>query len=161
MRAIFVHIRLASGRSSPLAARPFLFLICLHNLILSRLIFGSFVHTDSARRPRRPAQERLVQEGLRARRTVFRRRRSHHLRYARRFHWWSDFAHTQNALCAIFIARSSTLFDASARRAQRWPSSEERAGHHVKLHEYCSTDVDGMVQRHLHVRSVFLAFGHG
>ncbi|KAL5492719.1 hypothetical protein ACEPAI_4166 [Sanghuangporus weigelae] len=27
---------------------------------------------------------------------------------------------------------------------------EERAGHHVKLHEYCSTDVDNMVQRHLH-----------
>ncbi|KLO06550.1 SRF-like protein, partial [Schizopora paradoxa] len=28
--------------------------------------------------------------------------------------------------------------------------AEERQGHHVKLHEYCSTNVDGMVQRHLH-----------
>ena len=31
--------------------------------------------------------------------------------------------------------------------------TEERAGHHVKLHEYCSTDVDNMVQRHIHVRT--------
>ena len=32
---------------------------------------------------------------------------------------------------------------------------EERAGHHVKLHEYCSTDIDTMIQRHLHVRIDF------
>ncbi|KAH8111721.1 hypothetical protein DFH11DRAFT_1512620, partial [Phellopilus nigrolimitatus] len=35
---------------------------------------------------------------------------------------------------------------------------EERAGHHVKLHEYCSTDVEGMVQRHLNVRFLPLSF---
>ena len=33
--------------------------------------------------------------------------------------------------------------------------TEERPGHHVKLHEYCSTDVNRMVQRHLHVRRIF------
>lgn len=30
--------------------------------------------------------------------------------------------------------------------------AEERPGHHVKLYQYCSGDVDGMVQRHLQVR---------
>ncbi|EJD08290.1 uncharacterized protein FOMMEDRAFT_151047 [Fomitiporia mediterranea MF3/22] len=29
-------------------------------------------------------------------------------------------------------------------------AEEEQAGHHVKLHKYCSTDVDNMVQRHIH-----------
>ncbi|KZT64391.1 SRF-like protein [Daedalea quercina L-15889] len=29
---------------------------------------------------------------------------------------------------------------------------EERPGHHVKLFQYCSTDVNSMVQRHLRVR---------
>ncbi len=30
--------------------------------------------------------------------------------------------------------------------------SEERPGHHLKLYQYCSTDIQDMVQRHLRVR---------
>lgn len=37
-------------------------------------------------------------------------------------------------------------------------AAEERAGHHVKLHEYCSTDIDSMVQQHIHVRTCLLRF---
>ncbi|EJD03846.1 uncharacterized protein FOMMEDRAFT_154963 [Fomitiporia mediterranea MF3/22] len=41
-------------------------------------------------------------------------------------------------------------------------TAEEQASHHVKLHEYCSTDVDNMVQRHIHLApfSQSLHFGH-
>ena len=35
------------------------------------------------------------------------------------------------------------------------PHAEDRPGHHLKLYQYCSTDIRDMVQRHIRVRLVF------
>ena len=99
------------------------------------------------------AQERSLQEGIRARRALLGRRRCHYFRSV--YFLTAAVVAARPTLtqpcytCGDHRRTPLHLFLVSTSHASTCP--EERPGHHVKLYQYCSGDVDGMVQRHLHV----------
>ena len=128
----------------------------------------------------RAAQERSLQEGVRARRPLLCRRGRDHLWCAPSFLPAPCIRRAHLCLCTcfrpIFVSHARISVALPLHTVQRLrchvvifaPSHfdrsflnagsnlvsrvEERPGHHVKLYQYCSTDVQGMVQRHLRVR---------